>query len=180
MKRPVNKILIVILTGLLLTGCKKTYIISYEQEILFQYEYINNSLTTGHSGYFIDNKGNVLIYNNPEDWNYPDKNFVISKDNLLENLSRCTVSEKLIPAGELEKFARHIPYISSSKVSAIRNTGSDMGSHTYICYLYDKTFDVYKGYLIKMEGDNTCENLNFYSKKILSWMKDINEKIQSK
>jgi len=171
---PFQKILFIPLTVLILTGCSKDFILSDEQEILFQYEYHNNAWGSQHSGYFIDKEGNVLIYNNPEEWNFPDNDLMIYQEQLLENLSKCTISDKRIPQTELEKFARHIPYISSSKVSAVRNIGADMGSFSFICFKFDETFNVYKGYLIKMEGDNNCENLNFFSKKVVSWMKGIN------
>ncbi|HOB84177.1 MAG TPA: hypothetical protein PK521_09420 [Bacteroidales bacterium] len=173
MKVQVNKILILLLVLVSLAGCRKNFTLSDDQEVLFQYEYRNHAWGKQHSGYFIDKKGNILIYNNPEEWNNPDNDLMIYQDKLHENLDRCTISDKIIPLYELEKFTRHIPNISSSKVSAVRNTGADMGSHKFICYKFDETFHVYKGYLIKMEGDNTCENLNFYSKKIVSWMKEI-------
>jgi hypothetical protein len=28
-----------------------------------------------------------------------------------------------------------------------------------------------------MDGDFTCENLNFFSKKVVTWMKDIHERL---
>jgi hypothetical protein len=175
MRVTVNKILTLSLALVILAGCKKNFTLSDEQEVFFQYEYQNYAWGPQHSGYFIDNKGNVLFYNKPEGWNYPDSDMMIYQDKLHENLEKCTVSEKTVPLYELEKYARYIPNISSSKVSAVRNTGADMGSHKFICYKFDETFRVYKGYLIKMEGDNTCESLNFYSKKIVSWMKGIVE-----
>ena len=38
----------------------------------------------------------------------------------------------------------------------------------------------YKGYLIKMEGDFTCENLNFFTKKVITWLKNINDTLEKK
>jgi len=173
MRVQVKKILIFALALISLGGCKKNFTLSDDQEILFQYEYRNYAWGNQHQGYFIDKKGNILTYSNPEGWNNPDSDMMIYQDKLHENLDKCSISDKTVPLFELEKFARYIPNISSSKVSATRSTGADMGSHTFFCYKYDETFHVYKGYLIKMEGDNTRENLNFYSKKIVSWMKGI-------
>ncbi len=118
-----------------------------------------------------------LLYDNPEEWNFPDNGSVISQDKLFENLSKCTISERIIPREELQKFSKHIQNIASSKVSAPKNAGADMGSITYICYQFDEGSRTYKGFLIKMEGDITCENLNFFSKKVASWMKEINDNI---
>lgn len=177
MRTGIRQILVLNLFVLILTGCNKDFILSDEQEILFQYEYQNNAWGSQHFGYFVDRKGNILTYNMPEAWNYADKDQMIYQDQMIENLGYCTISDKSIPLSELEKYTRHIPNISSSKVSAVRNTGADMGSHTFICYKFDEAFRVYKGFLIKMEGDNTSENLNFFSKKVVSWMKDINQDI---
>jgi hypothetical protein len=173
MKRQVVKILLIFLVMSVLSGCKKDYSISDKQVILFQYEYLNYSWDYQHSGYFIDNEGNVLLYDNPEEWNFPDSAFMISQVKLFENLNKCTVSEKRIPHEELAKYSKLIENIASSKVSALKNAGADFGSITYDCYKFDENSLIYKRYLIKMEGDNTCENLNFFSKKVVSWMRDI-------
>ncbi len=173
MKRTYNKILFMILVTLILSGCRKSFIMSNEQEVLFQYEYQNNALDIQLEGFFIDKEGNVLKYKSPSEWNHPDNNLIIYRDKLSENLDRCTVYEKAIPETEVEKFSHYISNISSSKVSAPKTSGSDMGFHKFICYKYDESFKVYKGFLIKLEGDITRENLNFYSKKVVSWMKDI-------
>lgn len=172
-----TKILFVLVTALILNGCRKNFILSDSQDILFQYEYQNHAWGSVHQGYFIDREGNILVYNQPVNWNQPDKDGIIYQDKLLENLDQCTISEKSVSSSELEKFIRHIPGIASSKISALRETGADMGSHSYICYKFDETFNVYKGYLIKTEGDHTAENLNFFSKKIVTWMKDINREV---
>ena len=148
--------------------------------ILFQYEYINHAWGYQHSGFYIDSDGNILKYEKPEGWNFGDTQSVLSSSNLFENLGKCTISQKIIASSELSKYSRHIEGIASGKVTAPRNAGADFGSIRYICYRYDKETDTYRGYLIKMEGDNTCENLNFYSKKIALWMKEISNEIKIK
>ena len=177
MRMTVTKILLISLFAFLLSGCRKNYIISDKQVILFQFEYINYAWSYQHRGYFIDNDGNILTYDNPEEWNFPDNGFVISQDKLFENLSKCTVSDRIISREELEKFSKHIKNIASSKVSAPKNVGADMGSITYNCYQFDEGSLTYKNYLIKMEGDNTCENLNLFSKKVASWMREIGDSL---
>jgi len=175
-----KQIFILGLFVLILTGCDKDFTLSDEQEILFQYDYQNYAWGRQHSGYFIDRKGNILTYNMPEEWTHTDNDLIIFQEQMMENLDKCVISDLSVPLPELEKFTRHIPNLSLSKVSAIRNTGADMGSHTFICYKFDDTFKVYKGFLIKMEGDNTCENLNFFSKKVVSWLKGINHDLALK
>jgi hypothetical protein len=165
---------------ILASGCKKSYILNDNQMVLFQYEYINYAWGYQHSGFYIDNDGNVLKYEKPEGWNFSDSENVLSSARLFENLNKCTVSEKIISSSELTKYSRHIENIASSKVTAPKNVGADMGSIRYYCYRYDKVTDTYKCYLIKMEGDYTCENLNYYSKKVVSWMEEIRRDITIK
>ena len=177
MRITVIKISLIFLIIQILAGCKKNYIVSDKQVILFQVEYINYAWDYQHRGYFIDNEGNILTYNNPQEWNFPDNGSVISQDKLFENLSKCTISERIIPHDELEKFAKHISNIASSKVSALKNVGADIGTTTFTCYQFDEGSLTYKSSLIKMEGNSTCENLNFFSRKVASWMREISDSL---
>ena len=160
-----------------LTECKKNYVISEKQKILFQFEYVNYAWGYQHTGFIIDNEGNVLTYENPESWNFQDNNHNISEIQVSENISKCKSSGKKIPQEELQKYSNYIKNIALTKVSALKNVAADAGSYEYFCYQYSETSLTYKGYLIKMEGDFTCENLNFYSKKVAAWMKEINNSL---
>jgi hypothetical protein len=97
-----------------------------------------------------------------------------------QNISLCTHSGKKINESDLRKYAGYIKNISSSQVTAMKNVAADAGSAEFICYLYSGNTGTYKKYIMKMEGDFTCENLNFYSKKVVSWMKDINTSLAVK
>jgi hypothetical protein len=174
MKSSSEKIFLITLLVLFITGCKKNYVISDKQVILFQLEYINYAWGYQHNGFIIDNEGNVLTYSNPEDWNFPDNDFSLSESQVAGNIGNCIQSGKKIPKEELQKYTNYIKNIASSKVTAIKNVAADAGSLEFICYQFSESTGMYKGYLIKMEGDFTCENLNFYSKKVAAWMKDIN------
>jgi hypothetical protein len=97
-----------------------------------------------------------------------------------ENIAKCFNSGKKVPAEELRKYAGYIRNISSSKVTALKNVAADEGSIQYICYKFSDKTGMYKGCLIKMEGDFTCENLNFFSKKVSVWLKNINGTLNKK
>jgi len=169
-----KKILLIVLSLLFITGCKKPGNVSEKQVILFQFDYMNYAWGYQHNGFIIDSEGNVLTYENPEDWNFPDKDLTLTEEQLAENVMKCTPAGIRIAEAELLKYSNYIKSIASSKVTAIKNVGADAGSSEYICYQYSEASSRYKGYLIKMEGDFTCENLNFYSKKVVAWLKDIN------
>jgi len=180
MKLSLQSILILLLVAVSMTGCKKNIVISNRQAILFEFEYVNYAWNYQHYGYIIDSEGNVLTYNNPESWNFPDRELRISENQIAENLSMCTHSGLTIPKSELQKYSNHIKNIASSKVTAMKNEADDAGSTEYICYQYSESTGMYKGTIIKIEGDFTCENLNFYSKKVAEWMKNINNSLPVK
>lgn len=174
-----NKIKILILTTVVLSiaGCKKNYIISEKQQILFQVDYINYAWGYQHSGFIIDINGNVLSYNNPESWNFHDDEMNLTDVQVTENITNCRPTGITIPKAELDKYAGYIRNIASSKVTAPRNVAEDAGTTQYICYQFEEYSSDYKGSLIKTEGDFSSENLNFYSKKVAIWLKELNSSI---
>ena len=172
-----KKIILIAFLVLLFTGCKKNDGVSDNQVILFQLEYVNHAWGYQHNGFMIDNDGNVLTYNNPVYWNFPDNELNIYESQVADNISKCVLTSTKIPKEELNKYTNYINNIASSKVTALKNVASDFGSLEFICYQYSERTEAYKGYLIKMEGDFTCENLNFYSKKVVAWIRDISNNI---
>jgi hypothetical protein len=173
MKLPVFKILILFALLLSATSCRKSFIIDEKQILFFHYDHVNHAWGNQHYGFVIDNEGNVLTYNNPDGWNFADNELVISDKDIEENLMKCTPAGIKVEEQELQKYANYIRNIAMSKLTAPRNVAADAGKTEFICYVYSSNTGLYKGYLIKMEGDFTAENLNFYSKKVTGWMKDI-------
>lgn len=159
---------------LLILSCRKHSYANENKEILFQYDYINYAWGYQHNGFIIDNQGNVLTYNNPESWNFTDKDLTLTKEEISQNISLCTHSGKKITESDLQKYSGYIKNIASSQITAIKNVAADAGSGEFVCYQYSESTGTYKKFIIKMEGDFTCENLNFYSKKVVTWMRDIN------
>jgi len=58
------------------------------------------------------------------------------------------------------------------------NAASDAGTLSYYCYQYSESSSTYKRTIIRTEGDSECENLNFFTKKIVDWMNDIRSSIK--
>ncbi len=170
MKKISGAISLIILALLTFTGCRKDNGMSSKQIILFQYDYYKNSGDPAHNGFFIDNKGNVMTYNNPENWNNQDE---LTEEQVMENMRKCTLSPVKIADEELSRHIKYITNLASSKVSARRSVSAGTGTARFLCYEYSETTGTYKTFLIKMEGEYTCENLNFYSKKTASWLRDV-------
>ena len=173
-------IIFVLLIAYTFSGCKKNVVIDEKQAILFQVDYVNYAWGYKHNGFLVDNQGNILTYKNPQVWNLPDKDFNLSESQVRDNIGNCLNTGKKIPNEELKKYANHIKNISSSKVTALKNVSADAGSIEYICYQFSEKTGIYKGTLIKMEGDFTCENLNFFTKKVTTWLKNINDTLEKK
>jgi len=172
---------IIVLSLLLLTnGCKKSYMHNEKQHILFQYDYINYAWGYVHEGFYVDDEGKIFHYRNPENWNFHSQDYSISEKQIDDNLSKCTISDVKIDLEDLAKFSSYIDNIASSKITAKKSVGADAGTAVYICYTYNSQGGIYKGTLIKMEGDFTCENLNFYSKKVSMWLSEISNSISGK
>ena len=177
MKPLLTRIVTISLLILSLAGCKKNLSVSDKQSILFQFDYLNYAWGYQHNGFYIDNNGNVLKYNNPENWNFPDNDKILTKNQVEENISKCVQADIKISNEELQKYINYIDNIASSKVTAVKNVAADAGASEYICYQYSENSGYYKGSLIKLEGDFTCENLNFFSKKVYTWMKEVSNSI---
>lgn len=173
MKQLLLNILVISSLFICTAGCRKSSYSNEKNELLFQYEYINYAWGYQHSGYIIDNHGNILTYNNPESWNFSDKGLTLTEKQVNDNISMCKQSGKIIPEAEIQKYSGYIKNIASSKVTAMKNVAADAGTAEFVCYVYSESSGTYKRYLIKMEGDFTCDNLNFYSKRVVTWMKDI-------
>jgi len=178
--RTSNKLIIFLFLALIIPGCKKNYVLNGKQHILFQYDYINYAWGYVHEGFYIDDEGNIMTYKNPDNWNFHGQDYNLSDEQLSENIAKCSKSEIKIGKDELARFSSHIQNIASSKVTAIRSEAADAGTSVFICYTFSDQNNVYKGCLIKMEGDYSCENLNFYSKKVSLWLKTINDSLLKK
>ena len=176
-----NKILLIIISIFFsLTGCKKNYSLNEKQHILFQYDFVNFSHGYTHEGFYIDDEGEVMFYSNPENWNFLSNDYSIEEKQLADNLSKCIVSDVKADKKDLIKYSSFIDNLASSKITAKKYTGTESGTGVCICYSYDEQNGIYRGTLIKMDGDVTCENLNFYSKKVSLWLTDLNNKVSLK
>jgi len=174
------KLPLIFILAILITGCRKNTAISYRQTILFQLDYVNYTPNYQHWGFFIDSEGNVLAYNNPEKWNFPDRELRISAGQVAENLAMCTHAGIKIPKEDLFKYSGHIKNIAATKVTAMKDAADDAGSTEYICYQLSENSEIYRGAIIRTEGNLTCENLNFFSKRVADWMKTISSRLPVK
>lgn len=160
---------LIILTQIFTQGCQKSHVLSEDQKILFQYSYVNNSQVI-NQGIIIDNEGNILVFNHPGRWNLPDKDGKLSREQVSENLSSCTPTGRKIPLSELQKYSSYILNLASSKVSAIKAKGNGKGTFNYYCFSFSVENAMYRQVTVKTIGDSECENLNFFTHRVVEWM----------
>jgi hypothetical protein len=163
----------IVISAASVESCRKGNGLSSDQKILFQYSYVNYAWGTNNQGLIVDNEGNILIYNQPEKWNFPDKNLNLTEAQVAENLSYCTSTGRKVTDAELQKYASYITNLAASKVTAKKTVAADMGTFNYYCFSYSSGTPSYKQVTIKTMGDYECENLNFYTKKVVEWMNQM-------
>lgn len=171
-------IFLFLLASLLLPGCKKAALVNENHAILFQVDYVNDVREYEHSGFFIDSEGNVYRYKNPANWIFPDKDFVLTESQIRDNTENCEADSIKIAIDELQKYSKYIKNITLSKVTAFKNAAAKTGSVKYICYQHIDGSEIYKGSILKMEGEYTCENLNFFTRKVTSWLKNFTDTVK--
>ena len=183
MKRP-SITLFTLITTILFFSCGKDDIpVTDSQKILFECYYINYAWGYNHHGFFIDNDGKIMNYSqhgnySDENWNFPDNEGNISKQDLTENLQKTSINETSIDKSTLK--------IYSDKISLVKNDDyteyhamCDAGANVCVCYLYNENTGMYKQLILSQEGDWVIINNNEYAKQISDWLKSINLKITS-
>jgi len=162
-----------VFTSAALESCRKGNVISSEQKMLFQYSYVNYAWGSNNQGLIIDTEGNLLLYNNPEKWNFPDNSSTLTQAQVKENLSYCVSTGRKVTGAELQKYASYIANLAASKVTAKKAVAADMGTFNYYCFTYSEGSSSYREVTIRTAGDFEFENLNFYTKKIIDWMNQM-------
>ena len=163
----------------LLGSCEKSDLqIKPNQVAYFEYEYINYAWGYQHAGWIIDNSGKVLGYNLPDAWTFPDSAGFISETDLEMNLSQTdTVYNHQISTLELDQQINLIPGAAKGKLSEKKSIMADAGGWGYWCYIWDNERDKYKKVLLDQKGDLEQTNLSAEAHILVSWLKQVSEKL---
>jgi hypothetical protein len=175
--RNIIKYLLFILILVALQSCQKEYITDRNQKVLFEFSYVNYAWGEVNTGFYIDTDGNILEYENPENWNFSEQDNNLTSEQVEENLSFCMPSGLKIRSEELRQYINYIDNLARSRISAPVHSGADMGSLRMFCFEYMREEGSYRPVLIKWTGDYQSENLNFYAKKVSEWLQGINNEL---
>jgi hypothetical protein len=168
-KHQMKSVLIVALSALLLSGCEKIHV--YDINTIFMVEYSNYAWGLQHSGTMIDSTGNVLTFNLPPTWNWPDELGFISLADMQENLTQMEEISCTVPRNDFAKYASKLMKAKDGTLSDPKNKMNDFGTIQYSGFLYDPDNSRYKRVLIKQFGDWAIDNSAKEAKELYEWLK---------
>ena len=171
--------LFLILAGLTVfaSNCSKINIdnpvITKNQLIIFQMEYINAAWGYQHNGYLIDSSGNVYTYSLPKKWTFCDSTRSLSETDMLSNLSETDSISYKIDKQELHAKLLLLGPALKGTLSAPRHEMCDAGIASFNVYTYDAARTMYKQILLKQWGDIMIDNSSPAADSICAWMNKI-------
>ncbi len=167
------KALVILVFGLSLVSCEKEYYTIVPYPCYFQCSNTFSAFINTHSGWMIDDKGNVRSFENPLYWNYPDADGYITEAKLVENLSKCNPSSTIISNADLIKYSSMVESAANGKLTTPVSKSMDAGATAYYCYWYDQSKGMYKQVLLSQNGDWVSYNTSKKAKILDGWLKSI-------
>ncbi|UCH63285.1 MAG: hypothetical protein JSU77_02190 [Fidelibacterota bacterium] len=145
-----------------------------EQEVLFEFQYINHAWGYQHSGSYIDGEGKVTSYQYtasdthwaPADLNHP------TEEELQDKYSHSPQEVKVIDPDTLIAKYGLIEEAAAGTYSDSLSLGADMGAYAYICYVYQPDTDRYDAVVLRLWGDWCYENLSPAAGKLAQWLEE--------
>lgn len=181
MKAMTHYILAILFT-ISLSGCEDLFNTESElpeQELYFQYEYINHAWGYHHSGWLLDSSGNVYCYSLPENWNFPDSLGYITLEEQKFNISQADSVCLLIDKNDLANKIEEIENASNGALSDARSVMADAGSWSYYAFIYEEEASRYLRVLLKQKGDWEIDNTSQAAEDLFDWMDSIQEEIHN-
>ncbi len=140
--------------------------------VYFSHYYINYAWGYNHSGFFVDNEGNLKKFSQPENWHFLTNEGYISASKMEENLKQCTITGS-VSKKELSNYVYKMHLIVEGNYSERKNEMFDAGSVASYCYKYDRTTQMYKAVLLDVYGDWAQTNYDKNAQSIDAWLKSI-------
>jgi hypothetical protein len=161
----IKLVAISILSGLV--TCEKET--SNNQNIYFEYYYINYAWGLQYLHWVIDNEGNVLISRNV------DSIIWIKEDGIDKYISFFDSVVYKVDLKELIYYIDLIPSAAKGQIICEDRNRADFGGTVFNCFYNDKVI-----LLSSMSDIEDCSNKNMDAIRIDNWLKNIHTKIYSK
>lgn len=145
------------------------------QKILFEVSYVNFAWGHQDHGIYIDRSGNVYSFEyGPKDsyWR-PKGSPNPTEADFMERYSHNRKFLKKIPSDVLLEKYRLIQTASSGELTERRHTAYDAGAKIYQCFLYDDKSQGLRPVLLKLEGNESQENLSPSAISLVSWLNQL-------
>lgn len=162
------------MVGLMFSGCEENECGCIgEQPVYFEYRYVNHAWGYQEHGWLIDGEGHLKSYNLPEGFRMPDSTGMISREDLLHNLSLTDSTIQTLASSELDTYTSLIPAAADGEIGAARNIAADAGVSVLSGYLYDREKDAYRYVFLAMSGDWEQFNLSSEAETLVDWLLDF-------
>ena len=155
------------------TGCddRNDLVVAEPQEAYFAVVYVNYAWGYQFRGFIINQEGKALTFEKPQNWHQFDESSELTAQQLLENLSRTTISTVIIPTEEFKKYSAKVHAVSNADLSKPQAVGADAGSTSFYAFRLDQ--GVYKPVLLKQTGDVQIQNKNETATEMATWLEHI-------
>lgn len=144
--------------------------LNFEKDtVYFQFEYRNYAWGYQHSGFIIDQQGNIYDYTKPDNWNFPEDN-QISLDDFKDNLAKAQVRLTQIPVSELTQMVILAHAAKNGELTEVKYVMADAGEDTYSIYIVKDGEQTLTKYLLQMRGDLYQKNTSSAADTITNWL----------
>ncbi len=141
--------------------------------ILFQMDYQNYAWGFAHSGWFIDNEGQLYAYNLSENDPWAEiQNGQIFADSLNMNFNYSNDIGSIELDSVLHYYNWAIQMMNDS-ITPPETIMADAGIHNYYAYQYESSCNCYNTVLIKRYGDIMQSNTGANAEAVYHWMQNL-------
>ena len=140
----------------------------------FVFEYCHSNPAPGDtlSGFYIDAEGSIWTYNHGGDPWSPSRVDGLFYEFDLKEKYRDANKAGTVDKAVLSAMISLIEPASQAELKQ-RKAGNDIGSLTYMAYLYDPVGDTYKEVILSSKGDPITENTSNAAKILIQWLGSV-------
>jgi len=144
--------------------------------VLFQYEYVNHAWGYRHRGFMIDAQGQVLGFDRPKDWKFPDSMGFLSEKDLRFNMEYCDTICGQVDPDEAWRYYGKLRSMSDYKIEDTGVYMADAGTGVLSGWVYSYKEKTYKNVVLATNGDMNMVNNHPDANSIIEWLKSVGEK----
>ncbi|WP_025764229.1 hypothetical protein [Dyadobacter tibetensis] len=148
-----------------------------KQELYFEVNYSNNAWGNQFKGFLINNRGQVLQYDLPAQWNKANVGVGLTAEQVKENLEIATLVDEKVDSSLFERQVQAIALLGAPSFSKRVSGGADRGTVLYYAYKFDTEKGNYTPILLAEAGDWEKHRLDPEAQNLLVWLQEIEQKL---